>query len=37
MITSIALTVMLSRSSGEHSVLSGKGQSHPVTQTMPKK
>lgn len=37
MITSIALTVMLSRSSGEHSVLSGKGQSHPVTQTTPKK
>jgi preprotein translocase subunit SecG len=33
MITSIALTVMLSRSSGDHSVLSG----HPVTQTTPKK
>jgi preprotein translocase subunit SecG len=35
MITSIALTVMLSRSSGDHSVLSGSG--HPVTQTTPKK
>jgi preprotein translocase subunit SecG len=34
MVTSIALTVMLSRSSGDHSVLSG---SHPVTQTTPKK
>jgi preprotein translocase subunit SecG len=35
MITSIALTVMLSRSGGDHSVLSGA--SHPVTQTTPKK
>ena len=35
MITSIALTVMLSRSSGDHSVLSGAA--HPVTQTAPKK
>ncbi|HZY63278.1 MAG TPA: preprotein translocase subunit SecG [Edaphobacter sp.] len=34
MITSITLTVMLSRSSGDHSVLSGH---HPVTQTTPKK
>lgn len=34
MVTSIALTVMLSRSSSDHSVLSG---SHPVTQTTPKK
>lgn len=34
MITSLTLTVMLSRSSGEHSVLSG---SHPVTQSQPKK
>lgn len=34
MITSITLTVMLSRTSGEHSVLSGH---HPVTQTTPKK
>ena len=36
MITSLALTVMLSRSSGEHSVLSGAA-SHPVTQSQPKK
>jgi preprotein translocase subunit SecG len=35
MVTSIALTVMLSRSSGDHSVLSGA--SHPTTQTTPKK
>ena len=35
MITSLTLTVMLSRSSGEHSVLSGA--SHPVTQSQPKK
>jgi preprotein translocase subunit SecG len=35
MITSITLTVMLSRSSGDHSVLSGAA--HPVTQTTPKK
>jgi preprotein translocase subunit SecG len=37
MITSIALTVMLSRTSGEHSVLSGNAHGHPVTQTTPKK
>ncbi len=35
MVTSITLTVMLSRSSGDHSVLSGAG--HPATQTTPKK
>lgn len=35
MVTSIALTVMLSRNSGDHSVLSGT--SHPVTQSAPKK
>ena len=35
MITSISLTVMLSRSRGDHSVLSGA--SHPVSQTTPKK
>jgi preprotein translocase subunit SecG len=35
MITSITLTVMLSRSSGDHSVLSGAA--HPITQTTPKK
>ena len=35
MVTSIALTVMLSRGSSDHSVLSGS--SHPVTQTTPKK
>ncbi len=35
MITSIGLTVMLSRAGGDHSVLSGA--SHPVTQTTPKK
>ena len=35
MITSIALTVMLSRNSGDHSVLSGAA--HPVTQSAPKK
>jgi preprotein translocase subunit SecG len=35
MITSISLTVMLSRSSGDHSVLSGA--KHPVSQTTPKK
>ncbi len=32
MLTSIGLTVMLSRASGEHSVLSGTA-SHPATQT----
>ncbi|GGA54605.1 hypothetical protein GCM10011507_02360 [Edaphobacter acidisoli] len=36
MITSLTLTVMLSRSSGEHSVLSGTA-GHPVTQSQPKK
>ena len=36
MITSLALTIMLSRSSGEHSVLSGAA-GHPVTQSAPKK
>ena len=35
MITSITLTVMLSRSSGDHSVLSGAA--HPITQTTPKR
>jgi len=35
MVTSIALTVMLSRNSGDHSVLSGAA--HPVTQSAPKK
>lgn len=35
MVTSIALTVMLSRNSGDHSVLSGAA--HPVTQGAPKK
>lgn len=35
MVTSLALTIMLSRSTGEHSVLSGAG--HPVTQNAPKK
>lgn len=35
MVTSIALTVMLSRTSGDRSVLSGA--SHPVTQTTQKK
>ena len=35
MIASIALTVMLSRNSGDHSVLSGAA--HPVTQSAPKK
>lgn len=36
MITSLTLTVMLSRSRGEHSVLSGAA-GHPVTQSQPKK
>jgi preprotein translocase subunit SecG len=36
MITSIFLTVLLSRSAGDHSVLSGAAR-HPVTQTTPKK
>lgn len=33
MLTSIGLTVMLARASGDHSVLSG----HPVTQSTPKR
>jgi preprotein translocase subunit SecG len=35
MLTSIGLTILLSRSSGDRSVLSGAA--HPVTQTTPKK
>lgn len=35
MITSLALTILLSRTNGDHSVLSGAG--HPVTQSAPKK
>jgi preprotein translocase subunit SecG len=35
MLTSISLTIMLSRASGDHSVLSGT--SHPASQTTPKK
>lgn len=35
MLTSIGLTIMLSRASGDHSVLSGTA--HPTTQTTPKK
>ena len=35
MLTSIGLTILLSRSSGDHSVLSGTG--HPATQSAPKK
>jgi preprotein translocase subunit SecG len=35
MLTSIGLTIMLSRVSGDRSVLSGT--SHPATQTTPKK
>ena len=35
MVTSIALTIMLSRASTDHSVLSGAG--HPTTQSAPKK
>lgn len=35
MLTSIGLTILLSRSSGDHSVLSGT--SHPTSQTAPKK
>jgi preprotein translocase subunit SecG len=35
MLTSIGLTIMLSRAGGDHSVLSGT--SHPVTQTTPAK
>ncbi|HEY6374138.1 MAG TPA: preprotein translocase subunit SecG [Edaphobacter sp.] len=33
MLTSIGLTILLSRASGDHSVLAG----HPTTQTTPKK
>jgi len=35
MLTSIGLTIALSRASGDHSVLSGTA--HPVTKTTPKK
>ncbi len=35
MLTSLTLTIMLARSSGEHSVLSGASQ--PITQSQPKK
>jgi preprotein translocase subunit SecG len=35
MLSSMALTVLLSRSSGDHSVLSGTA--HPATQTTPAK
>ncbi len=35
MLTSVGLTILLSRSSGDHSVLSGTA--HPTTQTAPKK
>lgn len=35
MLTSIGLTIMFSRSSGDHSVLSGTA--HPTTQTTPAK
>ena len=35
MLTSIGLTIMLSRASGDHSVLSGT--THPTSQTTPKK
>jgi preprotein translocase subunit SecG len=35
MLTSIGLTIMLSRASGDHSVLSGTA--HPTSQTTPKK
>jgi preprotein translocase subunit SecG len=33
MLTSIGLTILLARSSGDHSVLSG----HPITQSTPKR
>ena len=36
MVTSLALTIMLSRSTGERSVLSGASR-HPATQSQPKK
>ncbi len=35
MLTSVGLTILLSRNSGDHSVLSGTA--HPATQTTPKK
>ena len=35
MLTSIGLTILLSRASGDHSVLSGTA--HPTSQTTPKK
>ncbi len=35
MLTSVGLTILLSRSGGDHSVLSGTA--HPTTQTAPKK
>jgi preprotein translocase subunit SecG len=35
MLTTIGLTIMLSRASGDHSVLSGTA--HPTSQTTPKK
>jgi preprotein translocase subunit SecG len=35
MLTSIGLTILLARSSGDHSVLSGT--THPTSQTTPKK
>ncbi len=35
MLTSVGLTILLSRNSGDHSVLSGTA--HPSTQTAPKK
>jgi len=35
MLTSIGLTILLSRASGDHSVLSGTA--HPTTQSTPKK
>jgi preprotein translocase subunit SecG len=37
MVTSLGLTVLLARSSGDHSVLSGAGTAHPTSQTTPKK
>lgn len=35
MLTSVGLTILLSRNSGDHSVLSGTA--HPTTQSQPKK
>ena len=37
MVISIALTILLSRASGDHSVLSGTSTSQPATQNTPKK